>query len=235
MSEKTWPNWNISPYCTRYLNPWLSMSEKTWPNWNACLYEQIKLLSVPYPCLKRRGPIETLSNIDSCAHSRAIHVWKDVAQLKPCSALGTHTICILSMSEKTWPNWNQDGILRFCLYNQSIHVWKDVAQLKLIAARFTVQKKNALSMSEKTWPNWNLFWGGLHPLYLILYYPCLKRRGPIETRNSLYPQRFHLPYPCLKRRGPIETSVAVDGLTRREEDYPCLKRRGPIETLLFLL
>jgi len=43
---------------------------------------------------------------------------------------------------------------------------------------------SALSMSEETWPNWNAM-DIKYMLSPIQNYPCLKRRGPIETGDGL--------------------------------------------------
>jgi len=38
-------------------------------------------------------------------------------------------------------------------------------------------------------------------------------------------------FPCLKRRGPIETSTLPVRISILAITFPCLKRRGPIETV----
>ena len=88
--------------------------------------------------------------------TRSIHVWRDVAQLK------RHNISIilgaperLSMSGKTWPNWNTKVSCLPSKYVSPIHVWEDVAQLKQHQMT-SLTNFQILSMSEKTWPNWNL-------------------------------------------------------------------------------
>ena len=160
----------------------------------------------------------------------------------------------LSMTEKSWPNWNfKKSFLRPPIVN-AIHVWKDVAQLKL-CDRPSI------------------------PQHLPDFYPCLKRRGPIETSPAELDMSSSVTYPCLKRRGPIETehrcppgiqepTLSMSERTwpnwnsrlcnpclyfpllsmsertwpnwnmnesssfiGRNSAYPCLKGRGPIETI----
>ena len=111
---------------------------------------------IDYPCLRRRGPIETwlrvisirlrkssypfllrsgpIETSDKAFHNRTlrdpIHVWEDVAQLKH----GTGN--------------NRVNSLRI-----TIHVWEDVAQLKPLEVPASQTIVDRLSMSEETWPN----------------------------------------------------------------------------------
>ena len=83
MSEKTWPNWNLNSLLYSHSKFNLSMSEKTWPNWNILCPDQNHGIKLHYPCLRRRGPIETPIRASKTHPSKPpIHVWEDVAQLK---------------------------------------------------------------------------------------------------------------------------------------------------------
>jgi len=142
MSEETWPNWNLE--------------NASWPadknSWTIHVWRDVaqlkqwipfftQLLHFAYPCLKRRGPIETSPS---------------------------HTIVLvphsLSMSAKTWPNWNQAFGPESARHVWSIHDWEVVAQLKLVRRRDVAQLKLRFDAFINV---------------LNSFYPCLKGRGPI--------------------------------------------------------
>ena len=232
MSEKTWPNWNNSSI---WLVSWrisLSMSEKTWPNWNDLINSETNEEDPSiYPCLKRRGPIETQAHkILEVVKIIAIHVWKDVAQLK------------LRLKDSVYPV----GYL-------AIHVWKDVAQLKLRSiwwfpaidwtypclkrrgpietsvTRFIPAPPPALSMSEKTWPNWN--WGA--PQSLNLIFDCLSMSEKTWPNWNIIKVNYNDRYAGLsmsEKTWPNWNIKIVNFFFTQIPSYPCLKRRGPIET-----
>ena len=107
MSERTWLHWNFINSPMMSSPSILSMSERTWLHWNLpvdfrcwdkllhypCLkgrgsIETIyllryRLLRISYPCLKGRGSIETSWYEGVSSKIQPIHVWKDVAPLKP--------------------------------------------------------------------------------------------------------------------------------------------------------
>ena len=141
-------------------------------------------------------------------------------------------IAAISMSEKTWPNWNT------CLSD------------KLSNPFF-------ISMSEKTWPNWNSIWMTLDQFFDTFLFPCLKRRGPIETQGffswhkfgqvyfhvwkdvaQLKPASGYVKFPARFEDFHVWKDVAqlkLDQLPAHVYSlilFPCLKRRGPIETSL---
>jgi len=182
MSERTWPNWNpllLKVAGSRIFH--ISMSERTWPNWNigfrrAALNDllnfhvwkdvaQLKrrlsgtfgMLALGFPCLKGRGPIETISkNLTARSTRQNFHVWKDVAQLKPGCILPLKSRGLaISMSERTWPNWNGPRVVWSPIQPPYFHVWKDVAQLKPQII-WSIWSCFTISMSERTWPNWNV-------------------------------------------------------------------------------
>ena len=137
-----------------------------------------------------------------------IHVWRDVAQLKRHVEFHPQQVYVLSISAKKWPNWNINALAAACstsvypclkrrgpietqtVYSKEhaqgapIHVWKDVAQLKQTPFLFG-WIPITLSMSERMWPNWNVIGSGSETR-MQNFYPCLKRRGPIETRTCWY-------------------------------------------------
>ena len=117
------------------------MSERTWPNWN----------SLP-KIISRSSP------------ATPIHVWKDVAQLKPGNVMA--------------------GLISII----PIHVWKDVAQLKPVErAAFMSLHSNYPCLKGRgpieTWPA-----GWVIATTPSSAYPCLKGRGPIETRRLWLPR-----------------------------------------------
>ena len=146
------------------------MSEKTWPNWNAMSTPIIHSLIFIYPCLRRRGPIETNG-------------------IQP--TLFVH---------QSYPFLRRSGPIETWIYlcpsegYTTIHICEDVAQLKRCGNFVAICPRSCLSMSAKTWPNWNAAID-IATLVILLSYPCLKRRGPIETAKP-WPRRYS---PC----GPI--------------------------------
>ena len=150
----------------------LSMSEKTWPNWNG----SIALIASGAWTIHVWRDVAQLKlkawSIKVERVRRPIHVWKDVAQLKHNTYWHTTRVAtLLSMSAKTWPNWNSFGRVMGVMTSLSIHVWKDVAQLKLVVVSIIVPHKR-LYPSEETWPNWN--WARPCARIGRWDYPCLK-------------------------------------------------------------
>ena len=165
MSEKMWPNWNLSTpmiiftFIFILLFPCL---KRCGPIETHCQPARPGPREPSFPCLKRCGPIETLyRGLGPSRHGDwHFHVWKDVAQLK------LYHFCYRVLRQLTW---------------HYFHVWKDVAQLKpalrsnassakisfpclkrcgpietiIVVPRATRNGIIRISMSEKMWPNWN--------------------------------------------------------------------------------
>ena len=111
-----------------------------------------------FPCLKGRGPIETvIRTVFAEFVFDHFHVWKDVAQLKPFPGLGVMlTIRLhISMSERTWPNWNHRSLIAyFKFFGILFPCLKGRGPIETLCQRYPANMSN-ISMSERTWPNWN--------------------------------------------------------------------------------
>ena len=237
------------------------MSEKTWPNWNIiALCFIVSFSNTYYPCLKRRGPIETgpIADWALATMSWAIHVWKDVAQLKRQNA-GREDIryCSLSMSEKTWPNWNtfvwkkgtspKASMLYPCLKRRGpietsddLSVWLDQHGLSMSEKTWpNWNEANCLgqgiqvwlSMSEKTWPNWNDH--GCRHLDPQIFLSMSEKTWPNwNSRSSMVSISIAIALSMSEKTWPNWNITFLKHLFHEIPGYPCLKRRGPIETLL---
>ena len=190
------------------------MSEKTWPNWNP-LKRALRAPSLlPFPCLKRRGPIETKQQAARIAElERHFHVWKDVAQLKLEIIVNLRITLTLhiSMSEKTWPNWNT-------ISQKSLH--------------FNHLRWH-ISMSEKTWPNWNLFLPFPKINSVSPYFHVWKDVAQLKHHGYALagkPGFFFADFHVWKDVAQLKRQVLLGFLDWDLSIFPCLKRRGPIET-----
>ena len=160
---------------------------------------------IRYPCLKRCGPIETFEDYTGPRRSLS-----------------------LSMSEKTWPNWNTGGSDSPRSSSSSIHVWEDVAQLKPGSSLRPPEARGAIHFCwevAQLKPDRNKRQeNDSEP------YPCLRRRGPIETLKlrevlqTLYSIHVWKDVAQLKHKIGLHPFALTT--------YPCLKGRGPIETVL---
>ena len=217
------------------------MSEKTWPNWNSITASKYSSPILSIHVWEDVAQLKQYShNTDWRSHT-SIHVWEDVAQLKlSCMMWLRQSI----WSIHVWEDVAQLKLPYLKIHSYhflSIHVWEDVAQLKQVKAWNIVIGKGFLSMSEKTWPNWNSFirYVTFTPDVPIHVWEDVAQLKPSQFKLCRYPPQII--YPCLRRRGPIETilsdvfHMAPDRPIHVWEDVAQLKPRDFFLSVLLIL
>jgi len=137
------------------------MTEKSWLNWNAITLTGIVKLIGYFHDWKVVAQLKPGKRLPISSSSTNFHDWKVVAQLKlkwneNDRQSEDHSI---SMTEKSWLNWNpsfSQTVTIVWLYY--FHDWKVVAQLKPVRVLRCLRSRWLISMTEKSWLNWNHQW-----------------------------------------------------------------------------